>query len=76
MGCNCGKNRQANGNTVAAAKPETYEVVLPGGKVPFKHSALETVKVIANRYDDAVVRERSSGRIVHESTKTSAAASN
>lgn len=74
MGCNCGKNRQArpNGDTTALPKPETYEAVIPGGKVVFKHSNVETVKAIANRYLDAQVREQSTGRFVHESTKKSA----
>ncbi|MEV6738696.1 hypothetical protein AB0N14_17875 [Streptomyces sp. NPDC051104] len=71
MGCNCGKNRQArqNGDTTAVPRPETYEAVIPGDKVVFKHSNVETVKAIANRYVDAQVREQSSGRIVHESTQ-------
>ncbi|MEU5497967.1 hypothetical protein [Streptomyces griseofuscus] len=74
MGCNCGKNRQArqNGDTSSVPKPEMFEAVIPGGKVVFKHSNVETVKAIANRYLDAQVREQSSGRIVHTSTKQSA----
>lgn len=71
MACNCGKNRQArqNGDTTPLARPETYEAVLAGGQVVFKHSNVETVKAIADRYQDASVREQSSGRIVHESVK-------
>ncbi|MER6980675.1 hypothetical protein [Streptomyces carpinensis] len=75
MGCNCGKNRvRPNGDATAVPRPETFEAVLPGDKVVFRHSNAETVKAIANRYEDAVVREQSSGRIVHESPRKSASA--
>ncbi|MEV5012470.1 hypothetical protein [Streptomyces sp. NPDC055692] len=72
MGCACNKNRPNRPNGEALPKPETYEVVL-NGKVLFKHSSDETAKAISNRYQDSIVREQSSGRTVHESTKQSAA---
>lgn len=73
MGCGCNKNRENRAGKTTPA-PETYEVVAANGKVVFKHTNVETTKAIANRYQDSVVREQASGRVVHTSTKKSAPA--
>ncbi|MFF4147300.1 hypothetical protein ACFY0A_39730 [Streptomyces sp. NPDC001698] len=72
MGCACNKNRPNRVNGEAPLpKPETFEVVL-NGKIVFKHTSAETAKAISNRYPDSIVREQSTSRTVHESTKKSA----